>query len=261
MTTWSQSFPGVVTPGCRDATGAFEVHHETGRQLRIMGEARLCFRCGPDGGVYHPDLPGIRFLVKQAAATPDEARRIPKRLPRSTCFEYVRDIAAIYDKVHNQFRTHRHHTFLEASAPGGPRRDGPDIEHAHTDGGDAHKHPETGPAYFLGSKDRARPYGPEFDLVELSEAQRTFRVVLTYKYINAGVWDGKKNTSISRADWRRSMELYVWTIRMQALGNTGYHPYGPGAIPMTTNRLIANLGLTPIYEIRGWKPTPWTGLP
>lgn len=45
---------GIVTPSCEDRT-PYPVAQHVGRMLRIGSEARLCFACGPDGGVYHPD--------------------------------------------------------------------------------------------------------------------------------------------------------------------------------------------------------------
>jgi len=45
---------GVVTPSCEDRDERYPVARHVGRMLRIGGEARLCFDCGPDGGVYHP---------------------------------------------------------------------------------------------------------------------------------------------------------------------------------------------------------------
>lgn len=51
---------GVVTPSCEDRDARYPVAHHVGRMLRIGGEVRLCFACGPEGGVYHPsqNLPG-----------------------------------------------------------------------------------------------------------------------------------------------------------------------------------------------------------
>ena len=44
---------GIVTDSCEDRT-PYPVAAHVGRMLRIGGEVRLCFDCGPDGGVYHP---------------------------------------------------------------------------------------------------------------------------------------------------------------------------------------------------------------
>lgn len=45
---------GIVTPSCEDRDDRYPVVQHAGRMLRIGGEVRLCFACGPDGGVYHP---------------------------------------------------------------------------------------------------------------------------------------------------------------------------------------------------------------
>src|SRR5437588_4190028 len=104
--TWSTSFPGVVRPVCGKTDGALEVHHETGRSLRVGGEIRLCFECGPDGGVYHPDEVDMETVAEKAAEL---------------------------DRRFNRFEVHSHHCL-----PGG--KDGPTIEHSHTDGSDPHRH-------------------------------------------------------------------------------------------------------------------------
>ena len=239
MTTWSVSYPGIVTPACGSVEGAFEVHHETGRMLRIGSEAYLCFDCGPDGGVYHPE----------------DREDMPPQTMAS-----VRKIAAAFDKQFNRFRGHRHHTFVVG-------RDGPSIEHSHTDGHEAHRHPETATAWFghrgegIGKPTKA-PAGEQRPYVELTEAERTFRVVGRYQYVNPaqGAGPGKPDPDYGRAAWRHSMECYVWAARL-ALYGIEARPYGPGAITMTANRMHDNFGLTPIYEIEGWTPTPFRSLP
>jgi hypothetical protein len=44
---------GIVTPSCQDRT-QYAIPIRAGVGLRIGGEARLCFECGPEGSVYHP---------------------------------------------------------------------------------------------------------------------------------------------------------------------------------------------------------------
>ena len=46
---------GVVTASCGDRDYRYPVAQHVGRMLRIGSEVRLCFTCGPEGGVYHPD--------------------------------------------------------------------------------------------------------------------------------------------------------------------------------------------------------------
>lgn len=45
---------GVLTPSCDERGPVHVISYWAGVGLRIGGEARLCFTCGPDGGVYHP---------------------------------------------------------------------------------------------------------------------------------------------------------------------------------------------------------------
>lgn len=45
---------GIVTPSCKDRT-LYAIPIHAGIGLRIGGEARLCFGCGPHGSVYHPE--------------------------------------------------------------------------------------------------------------------------------------------------------------------------------------------------------------
>lgn len=268
--TWSTSFPGVVTPACGVTDGAFEVHHDTGRMLRQSSEVRLCFDCGPDGGVYHPDLVGIRWQLRQT--TDKKVGRVSIEL----AMDYLRDLAAkVLDPQFNVFRVHQHHTI-----PGG--KDGPNIVHSHTEGHRAHGHPETAGAWFGHrgkiSDPTPAPTGPQLPYVELDPSDLQFRVVIPYQYINPGehaarVSVGPVATAAerrsarkrmkpppewSRATWRASMEATVDVIR--------YPEYfelqaGGGAIDMTVDRMRDNFGLTPVYVIPGWTPTPYRGLP
>lgn len=57
---------GIVTPGCRDRSDALAIPVRVGVGLRIGGEAALCFRCGPDGSVYHPS--GVSMADVRAVA-------------------------------------------------------------------------------------------------------------------------------------------------------------------------------------------------
>lgn len=253
MTVWSESFNGVVTAACGIVDGAFEVHRETGRMLRIGSEASLCFGCGPDGGVYHPDAEGP---TGEGAPT----------------MAALRKIAAAFDRQFNRFIVHSHHAFTDG-------RDGPTIQHAHTDGAGAHRHPDTASAFFGHrggglAKPAKAPIGEQRPFVELTDAERTFRVTGPYRYMNPAVavedrvfkvgegWrEGRKPPpEWSRAAWRQTMELTVWAARLRLYG---YDPrlVGPGAITLAANRLSDDFGLTPVYEIEGWTPTPFRGLP
>jgi hypothetical protein len=234
------SYPGMVLPECGNPEGGLEIHHLTGRTLRIDGEINLCFNCGPDGGVYHPDEADMPAITKEAA-------KLNARF--------------------NKFEKHTHST-LETTGK---------IEHSHCDGSDRHNHPGTGPgaydmtqdeakAYmlFAGSKPKKlpvtkRPWGPQLEYVEVPEEESTFRVIISARYdgtTQAGKWEGRNNALYTRAEFRRSLELYILAIR-----NPGFDPVGHGAIAMTTARLILRHRLTPIYEIVGWEPTPRMALP
>lgn len=56
---------GIVTRGCWDRLPRL-ISYKAGVGLRIGGEAFLCFRCGPDGGVYHPDGHTIEHVLNLA---------------------------------------------------------------------------------------------------------------------------------------------------------------------------------------------------
>ncbi len=60
---------GIVTPGCRDRSDPLAIPVRVGVGLRIGGEADLCFRCGPDGSVYHPAERSIAVLSGTVAGT------------------------------------------------------------------------------------------------------------------------------------------------------------------------------------------------
>lgn len=240
---WSMSFPGVVLPTCGDWDGALEIHNMTGRSLRIGGDIALCFDCGPGGGVYHPDQTDMATVSKSAAEL---------------------------DKGFNKFELHTHYMLKDSET----------IEHSHRDGDDRHYHPDTGPARFEMTQDEARAYhlmssgkrlarkvsnapkGPQMDYVEATEEQSVFHVVINYEFTGTDhVKDKVFRSGPTRAEWRRSMDLYVAAIRSRLLGNPGLDPVGGGAIPMATARMILCYRLTPIYEIRGWNPTPRRALP
>lgn len=262
MTVWSESYPGLVMAACGVTEGAFEVHHQTGRMLRQGGEARLCFECGPGGGVYHPDMAGIRHSL-----------RVDGLLSVTPAWPYLRAVAAEFDKHFNQFEVHQHHTFVDG-------RDGPNIQHSHTEGSVAHKHPETASAWFghrgqgVGIKPTSQPHGPQLAYVELAEDEATFRVVVPYQYINlmaqgTSVRPGRPLTARerkavtpppewSRVAFRQTMDVIVMAARYPEVYSVAS---GGGAIDMTAKRMQDDFRLTPIYEIPGWTPTPFTGLP
>ncbi len=48
---------GIVTRDCGDRGEQFHVDFDAGRMLRVGDIAYLCFDCGPEGGVYHPERP------------------------------------------------------------------------------------------------------------------------------------------------------------------------------------------------------------
>lgn len=71
---------GIVTPACEDRGTRYPVTRHVGRMLRIGGDAHLCFGCGPEGGVYHPDCPSC-----EERCGPDCAQRYS--------MEHVRQVA------------------------------------------------------------------------------------------------------------------------------------------------------------------------
>ncbi len=94
---------GVVIPSCDDHSDVLTVPVRSGVGLRIGGEARLCFRCGPDGSVYHPD----------GEYTVAELRPIADRLPFVTGYDpadltpavlaaYERDIRAALARMETE---------------------------------------------------------------------------------------------------------------------------------------------------------------
>lgn len=71
---WSVSHPGFVLPACGDGPEfGLAIHHLTGISLRVGGEVALCFDCGPDGGVYHPDAVDMDAVRRDAHRHPDTA--------------------------------------------------------------------------------------------------------------------------------------------------------------------------------------------
>jgi hypothetical protein len=68
---------GVVIPSCEDRTDLLTMPIRSRQGLRIGGEADLCFRCGPEGSVYHP---GDGFSMA-------DVRRIADRLPFVTGYD------------------------------------------------------------------------------------------------------------------------------------------------------------------------------
>lgn len=81
MKAWSTAYPGFVWPQCGDPTGELEVHHDTGRSLRIGGDIHLCFECGPDGGVYHPDQSEMATIRKGSRNTRSAVQQVRSALP------------------------------------------------------------------------------------------------------------------------------------------------------------------------------------
>lgn len=58
---------GIVTPSCDERDARYPVARHVGAMLRIGGETSLCFACGPEGGVYHPDEHYIMDDVRAVA--------------------------------------------------------------------------------------------------------------------------------------------------------------------------------------------------
>jgi hypothetical protein len=258
--SWSRSFPGLVLRSCGDAADAFECHNGTGRNLRQAGDAYLCFSCGPDGGVYHP-----------------EANRAAEHLADGyeghlTTFDEVRAIAGELDRHHNRFELHEHQVGLASRSRA--------ITHSHTDGDDVHCHPDAGWASFTVTDAQRKAYhfaesgpkvvptssapkGEQLPYVAPTDEERVFRVVGDYRYLNPSAGHGKPgkpDEEWSRAAFRRTMDLYVEAARLRLYG---HEPVlvGPGAVTLAAARMATTFRLTPVYEIRGWKPTPWLGLP
>lgn len=68
---------GIVTPGCGDRSELLHIAYEVGVGLRVGGLARLCFDCGPDGGVYHPDQADMDTIRADVARSSYQAREYP----------------------------------------------------------------------------------------------------------------------------------------------------------------------------------------
>lgn len=245
---------------CGVIEGAFEVHRETGVSFRVSGEARLCFECGPDGGVYHPDRIGI-FHRRRTAGEP------VRRITRAEAMAWVRARAAEVDPIHNHFEVHSHHV------------NGKEITHAHTDGSEMHRHPDAGwatfeltkaerQAYRFGNNGpeelpaKPAPFGPDMEYVEPTAEERLFRVTGEYRYTNPSSIKDRKPTNAdwTRKAWRESMDLIVRAARLRLYGHEPL-VIGPGAVPMTALRMATRYRMTPVYEILGWRPTPYLGLP
>ena len=69
---------GIILASCTDRSGMLVVPIRVGVGLRVGGEADLCFRCGPDGSVYHPadgytmeDLRRLSEQFQQEGYDPD----------------------------------------------------------------------------------------------------------------------------------------------------------------------------------------------
>jgi hypothetical protein len=99
---------GVVTPSCGDRNGLFCIPIRAGVGLRIGGEAQLCFRCGPEGSVYHP----ARYSIAEGATvdmkyTMAEVRTRADRLP----FERGYDPADLTPEVMADFEARMRRAF------------------------------------------------------------------------------------------------------------------------------------------------------
>lgn len=77
----------IVTPSCRDRT-RYAITARAGIGLRIGGEARLCFECGPSGGVYHPASYSMaEGATCDATYTLADVLRIAGELPFATGYD------------------------------------------------------------------------------------------------------------------------------------------------------------------------------
>lgn len=136
---------------------------------------------------------------------------------------------------------HRHCYTSGPNAQAGYRADGKWHEnqfmHAHEGGDRAHRHPETGPASFIGGIARAKrtvkPSGPQLPLVPLTEEERTFHVVFVDDYTAAHAGAG-----ISRERWERERADFVRCVAGEA---HGLH---------AVSRMIDTFDMIPIYELR-----------
>lgn len=68
---------GIVTAGCDDRSDVLHVAYEVGVGLRVGSLARLCFECGPDGGVYHPDQADMATIRAEVADSAYQRREYP----------------------------------------------------------------------------------------------------------------------------------------------------------------------------------------
>jgi hypothetical protein len=68
---------GVITPSCADRSEKFSVPVRVGEGLRVAGKVSLCFVCGPEGSVFHPEN-GVSI---------GELRQLADRLPFSTGYD------------------------------------------------------------------------------------------------------------------------------------------------------------------------------
>ena len=64
---------GIILPSCTDRSDMLVVPIRVGVGMRVGGEAILCFKCGPDGSVYHP----------REDRTMNELRALSERLQES----------------------------------------------------------------------------------------------------------------------------------------------------------------------------------
>ena len=98
------------------------------------------------------------------------------------------------------------HTFIS-----GPHNHGgaaSQFLHCHEGGNRAHRHEDTGPAYYPGgigrAKSRLKPHGRHLPLVSLTDEERTFTVVFVDQYT-----DGHAGAGISRERWERERAAFI----------------------------------------------------
>jgi hypothetical protein len=224
---WSASYPGAITLVCGSRVRV-DVHHETGRMLRIGGEIRLCFDCNPEGGHYHPDQADMATVGEKAAT---------------------------FDRAFNQFERHSH------ALISGERILGQRVEHSHTDGSEPHAHPEHGPAAFTWTKEEARrvgflpssgtapklsrkPTGPQLEYVATPDDELYFPVVwcLGSELSDTGP-TGMATNEQEREEFARSRAAFA-----EATTKPGSWLVGPGAVTLTANRMRLRFRLIPVYR-------------